>query len=62
MEAPIEVTVSPAGDPFYAAGITDMTPSQRDKFLREYYAPECRMRLRRIMQGGCDEPEEEENE
>jgi hypothetical protein len=47
--APVEVIVSVAGDPIYSAAVTDLTPSERDVWLRAYLAPEYRaeMRLRR---------------
>ncbi len=52
------------GDPFFAAApaLAELTPSQRDKALREYHAPEYREHLRRIMArfpGVTDEEEEE---
>ncbi len=51
------------GDPFAAAAtpLAEMTPSQRDKVLREHYAPEYRRDLRRIMALGVEETDEEES-
>ncbi len=50
------------GDPFvYAApALAELTPSQRDKALREHYAPEYREHLRRIVVAGVTDEEEEE--
>ncbi len=52
------------GDPFvYAApALTELTPSQRDKALREYHAPEYREHLRRIMAAGVTSEADEEEE
>jgi hypothetical protein len=46
--------VSSAGDPFAYAGqpLAEMTPSKREKLLREHYAKEYRADLRRIMASG----------
>jgi hypothetical protein len=56
-----ERIISVAGDPFVAAAtpLAEMTPSQRDKFLREYHAPEYRQHLRRIMAAGVTDEEDE---
>jgi hypothetical protein len=50
------------GDPFAHAGqpLAEMTPSKRDKLLREHFAPEYREHLRRIMAAGVTDEEEEE--
>jgi hypothetical protein len=46
-----ERLISSAGDPFLAVAtpLSEMMPSQRDKFLRERHAAEYRQDLRRIM-------------
>jgi hypothetical protein len=54
--------ISVGGDPFvYAApALAEMTPSQRDKVLREHHAVEYREHLRRIVAAGVFDEEEEE--
>jgi len=55
------------GDPFFAASLgypalAELTPSQREKALREYHAAEYREHIRRIVArfpGVTDEDEEE---
>ncbi len=56
--------VGVAGDPFFAAApaLADLLPSEREKIIREHYAPEYREHLRRIVArepGVTDEEEEE---
>jgi hypothetical protein len=56
----VQRVVSVAGDPFAAAAtpLAEMTYSQRDKFLREAYAPEYREHLRRIIAAGVTDEED----
>lgn len=54
-----EKLVGCGGDPFVAAVVGDMLPSERDAWLRLYYAPEYRAELRRI---ASYFPEEDEDE
>lgn len=58
-----ERVISSAGDPFFAAApaLAELTPSKRDKLIREAAAPEYRAHLRRIVAAGqfpCDDEEE----
>jgi hypothetical protein len=57
-----ERLIGVSGDPFFAAAPTlaEMTPSQRDKFLREHHAPEYRRDLQRLMALGVTDEEGEE--
>ncbi len=50
------------GDPFFAAApaLAEMLPSERDRVLREHYAPEYREHIRRIVAAGVTDEEEEE--
>ena len=47
-----EVVISVAGDPIAARKVTDMTPTERDLWLRAFYADEYRAELRRLMEWG----------
>jgi hypothetical protein len=42
-----------------ARGLADMTPSERDRYLREYYAPEYRAELRKLADRGLLDEEED---
>ena len=48
-----------AGDPIAARGLADMTPSERDRYLREYYAPKYRAELRKLADRGLLDEEED---
>jgi hypothetical protein len=52
-----EKLVGMGGDPFVAAAVADMLPSQRDRYLRAYYAPEYRRELQRLRDWGVEPPE-----
>jgi hypothetical protein len=60
METTTQTRIGIEGDPFVAAALADMTPSQRDRALREHYAPDYVRRLRRILQSRCEEPGEDD--
>jgi hypothetical protein len=49
------------GDPFFAAApaLAEMTPSARERLVREHYAVEYRQDLRRIVALGVTDEEEE---
>jgi hypothetical protein len=52
-------TTNAAGDPF-AAWVAELTPSQRDKAIREFYAPAYRDQIRRLASYGLLSDEEED--
>jgi hypothetical protein len=54
-----EVTISVAGDPIAAKAVTELTPSERDMWLRAFYADEYRAELLRLAELGVPGPEEE---
>jgi hypothetical protein len=57
-----ERVISSAGDPFVGASkpLAEMLPSERERLIREHYAPEYREHLRRIVAAGVTDDEEEE--
>jgi hypothetical protein len=57
---PVERLVGFGGDPFVAAALEGMTPSQRDTYLRAYYAPEYRRELQRLRDWAVPGPEDED--
>jgi hypothetical protein len=61
VEATTQIISSEArsGDPFFAASLVDMTPSQRDKAIREHCSHEYRAEIRRLMALGVGEPEKD---
>jgi hypothetical protein len=57
--------VGVGGDPFVAAApaLAEMTPSAREKLLREHYGRECREEVRRLASlGHLDDLDEDEGE
>jgi hypothetical protein len=50
VEARRDTIISSAGDPFVAAApaLADMTPSERDRILRDHAASEYRVALRKL--------------
>jgi hypothetical protein len=61
-DTPTEVIISVAGDPVYSAAVSDMPPTERDHWLRLFYAPEYRAELRRLMEGGVEPPFDQEDD
>jgi hypothetical protein len=57
-----EKLVGFGGDPFLAVAVRDMLPlpSERDVWLRMYYAPEYKRQLQRLRDWAVEPPEEEE--
>jgi hypothetical protein len=57
-----ERLVSAAGDPILATApaLAKITPSQCERFAREYYGDEYRVELRRLMRLGVEPPEEDD--
>ena len=60
-----ERVISSAGDPFFAAApslgyLAELTPSKRDKLIREAAATEYRAHLRRLMAMGVTDDEDDE--
>ncbi len=59
---PIEVFVPVSGDPFIAAVLADLLPSEREMWLRLYEAPAYRAELRKLAEWGVEPPEEDEDD
>jgi len=57
-----ERLVSAAGEPILAAApaLAKITPSQCERFAREYYGGEYRVELRCLMRLGVEPPEEDD--
>jgi hypothetical protein len=54
------IAIGVEGDPFVAASLSNMTPSERDLYIRGMYAPEYRADVRRLMYLSIDGPEDDE--